>query len=85
VSLLGEEIFYQVYDLCAQFMMADMSAKDGEGEGVKGSTALLHNLEKTICEHLNAGIDVACEVVFNIKLLLALESRLEDFKAGRSS
>jgi len=86
VSLLGEEIFYQVYDLCAQFMMADTASKEEGGEGgagVKGSTTLLHNLEKTICEHLNAGIDVACEIVFNVKLLLALESRLEDYNSGR--
>ena len=66
-------------------MMVDTASKEhgGEGSDVKGSTVLLHNLEKTICEHLNAGIDVACEIVFNVKLLLALESRLEDYNAGR--
>lgn len=93
VNLLGEEIFYQVYDLCAQFMMADISSKEREGDegggssssDIKGTTVLLHNLEKTICEHLHAGIDVACEIVFNVKLLLALESRLEDYNAGRRS
>lgn len=85
LSLLGEEIFKQVYNLCSQFMLSEVDEGAGNKAEVKmASSALLHDLEKTICEHLNAGIDVACEVVFNVKLLLALESRYEEYMRSKN-
>mgnify|MGYP003386794531 CR=1 FL=1 len=83
IEVLGEKIFNQVYDLCAEYMLVDFDAESNSNEEKKSeaalaSSTLLSSLERTICDHLHAGIDVACEVVFNVKLLLALESRLEE-------
>ena len=78
IQVLGEKIFHQVYDLCAEYMLVDFNSNNNNRNDQLASSTLLTNLEKTICDHLHAGIDVACEVVFNVKLLLALESRLEE-------
>lgn len=37
----------------------------------------MQELESILCEESQADIEVACEVVFSIKLILALESKYE--------
>lgn len=39
----------------------------------------MQKLEAAICNHLNGGIEAACEAVLGIKVILALEARLENF------
>jgi hypothetical protein len=38
-------------------------------------------LESVLCEESQADIEVACEVVFSIKLILALESKYDSIAA----
>jgi hypothetical protein len=40
-------------------------------------------LEKTLCDTLQGGVQEACEVVFDIKKLLAIESSLDNMKDHR--
>ena len=46
-------------------------------EDVTSNSALYH-LEKLISDHLNGNIEMACEAVRNVKMLLVFESKLQD-------
>eukprot|EP01036_Dinobryon_divergens_P022734 gene22734-31020_t len=70
ISTLGEHVFMKVYELCAKSMI--------QGDGAEKSTSFLEELEKTLNEN-TACTDMgnACEAVFKVKVLLALESKYD--------
>ena len=46
-------------------------------DNVSYNSALFH-LEKLISDHLNGNIEIACEAVRNVKMLLVFESKLQE-------
>lgn len=40
---------------------------------------IIQRLEAAVCNHLNGSIEAACEAVLGIKVILALEARLQNF------
>jgi len=82
ITTLGEHVFMKVYELCAKSMVQ----APGE-EGVEKSTSFLEELEKTLSEHAGSDMDMedACEAVFKIRVLLALESKHDSIIMASSS
>lgn len=81
---LGNELFERVYRLCAKHMEAEEAAAEGTGGAaatLSGST-ILADLEDALCQHLHGGVDRACEAVFNVKIILALESKIAHLGGG---
>jgi len=74
---LGDTLFEKVYNLCEQHMKLPVSA-DGKNEANEGNQAgsFIGELEGALCNHLQGGVETACEAVFGVKVLLALETRL---------
>jgi serine/threonine protein kinase len=74
VSSLGRPLFDQLYSLCREHM-----SDDSIGDAESSNTKLMHQIEGAVCDQLEGGIEAACEAVIGIKVILALEGRLENF------
>jgi hypothetical protein len=46
------------------------------------TTALVQGLETILCEESNNDIELACEAVFGIKLMLALQEKYDHMKSN---
>lgn len=74
VAALGEALFWRVYDLCAKHM-GSAPAEDA-GEGVEEEEGVGADFMQDLEEALQGrSQEAACEAVFGVKLLLALESK----------
>eukprot|EP00604_Paraphysomonas_vestita_P002001 CAMPEP_0174820132 /NCGR_PEP_ID=MMETSP1107-20130205/3744_1 /TAXON_ID=36770 /ORGANISM="Paraphysomonas vestita, Strain GFlagA" /LENGTH=589 /DNA_ID=CAMNT_0016034849 /DNA_START=695 /DNA_END=2464 /DNA_ORIENTATION=+ len=77
---LGEVVFQRVYDLLSEMMYAPVAkSEDTEDSGIIDRTEL-QELEKTLSDRFNGAKELMCEVVFDIKKLLAIESSLDRLK-----
>jgi serine/threonine protein kinase len=76
IALLGDMLFRKVYKLCSDHMNEE-GDEDDEGGGNKTNEAFVRELEEALCDQLKGGVEIACDAVFGVKVLLALESRLE--------
>lgn len=72
ISSLGEELFFRIYKLCSEFMEFDNA-----GSSAAKNAKLLKDLEVVLCEQLQGSVEVACDAVFGVKVLLALEDKLQ--------
>jgi hypothetical protein len=79
LASLGAELFEKVYALCSEHMGGEIN-EEGSAVGDGGSTvsgsSFVAELEEALCQQLKGGVDVACEAVFGVKVLLALESKV---------
>jgi hypothetical protein len=79
LASLGVELFEKVYALCSEHMGGEIN-EEGSAVGDGGSTvsgsSFVAELEEALCQQLKGGVDVACEAVFGVKVLLALESKV---------
>lgn len=66
----------RLYDLCRSHMAKTSVEADEEAFKDEDSDDFVRSLEVALCDQLHGGIDIACEAVFNMKVLLALEHRL---------
>ena len=77
IASLGESLFFKIYRLCAECMESESAGEGGRGAGMAAKNAkLLKDLEVALCDQLQGGIEKACEAVFGVKVLLALEMKL---------
>ena len=75
IASLGEALFFRIYDLCSENMTEPEDAVIGSSAAKNAK--LLKDLEKALCEQLQGGVEVACDAVFGVKILLALEDKLQ--------
>ena len=83
VASLGESLFSKVYKLCAESMAIGNKGSDDafhKDVAAKRNAKLLKELEHALCDQLKGGLEVACDAVFSVKVLLALEDKLSDVK-----
>jgi hypothetical protein len=72
-GIMGSDLFLQVYDLCLRHMKEEDNADDP----TFAESAFIQELERTLYERMHEqNIEDVCSVVFSVKVLLALESRL---------
>lgn len=45
-------------------------------DGPSGEDDTMREIESALCDHLKGGIEGACEAVFSMKVLLAMENHL---------
>jgi hypothetical protein len=71
-------VFRKLYDLCRSHMATSNGKSDEDAlTREQENNDFVRSLEAALCDQLHGGIDVACEAVFNMKVLLALEHRLD--------
>ena len=83
IASLGKSLFDKVYRLCADSMVVQNSSsgdKRDEEITAKKNARLLKELEHALCDQLKGGLEVACDAVFSVKVLLALEDKLSSVK-----
>jgi len=79
LASLGPELFEKVYALCSEHMGGEINeegAAVGDGGSTVSGSSFVAELEEALCQQLKGGVDVACEAVFGVKVLLALESKV---------
>ena len=81
IQSLGEALFFKIYQLCSDCMVGEGSGRDQSEEKksdnkVSKNANMLKDLESALCDQLQGGLEVACDAVFGVKVLLALESKL---------
>ena len=60
-------------------MMEARVRDEAQGRTAAGAAAtFIGELEEALCRQLKGGLDVACDAVFGVKVLLALESKVKD-------
>lgn len=82
------KIIRKVYQLCARHMNDDMEAVDAAADPNKFSLdtqSFIKQLEDTLNDHHEStsstkNVEVLCEGVFGVKVLLALESKYDGLK-----
>mmetsp|Transcript_8829 Transcript_8829/g.15031 ORF Transcript_8829/g.15031 Transcript_8829/m.15031 type:complete len:749 (-) Transcript_8829:311-2557(-) len=83
ISRIGEHVFNRIYELMSTIMYAPVSENATADLAALSATVSeqeLMELERTLCDTLEGGVQEACEVVFDIKKLLAIESSLDNMK-----
>ena len=72
----------RIYDLMSTIMYAPVSENSSSDINALSSSVSeeLSKLEKTLGDVLEGGVQEACEVVFDIQKMLAIESSLELMK-----
>jgi len=84
-SSLGEDLFNDIYSLCEQNMIRELSKSPSKGPEDEYLREIQHRLEV----QLNAGLEVTCGYIMQTKALLAWEDELyrrsKDEEAERAS
>ena len=62
----------KLYVLCKSQMTGSTSA-----DPIDANDRFIRQLESALCDQLQGGVEVACDAVFGMKVLLALENRLD--------
>eukprot|EP00981_Chlorochromonas_danica_P004026 scaffold766_cov167-Ochromonas_danica.AAC.14 len=77
MTALGDDLFWKVYDLCSKHMGGSGEAYEEAQQQMndEDTADFIQELEDVLCEQSHTGIEMACEAVFGVKLLLALESK----------